>query len=184
MIFELIPLNMADADVIINNVKELLTKAFNATVKILKLAKVPSDFKNVYRDQYNAALLLRWIRNLRTEDGTIVLGIADVDAYVDGLNFVFGIASDVDNAALVFLPRLRFLADADKFMDRIKKEVVHEVGHVFGLKHCNNVLCVMYFSNSIYDTDRKNFKFCSRCYSNLIKQGYYVNSSYVINDNI
>lgn len=172
---------MADMNVIINNVKNLLREAFNAVVKILKSTEIPNNFKNTYRDQYNAVLLLRWLCSLRSEEEAIVLGIADVDAYVNGLNFVFGIASDVDNAALVFLPRLRLLADVNKFMDRIKKEVIHEVGHVLGLRHCSNELCVMYFSNSIYDTDRKNFKFCSRCYDNLISRGYYVNNNYVIN---
>ena len=33
------------------------------------------------------------------------------------------------------------------FNDRIAKEAIHELGHSFGLFHCNNKRCVMYFSN-------------------------------------
>ncbi|TLX91314.1 MAG: hypothetical protein E6K97_02920 [Thaumarchaeota archaeon] len=35
------------------------------------------------------------------------------------------------------------------------KECVHELGHIFGFVHCPNIECVMYFSNSLSDTDIK-----------------------------
>jgi archaemetzincin len=40
---------------------------------------------------------------------------------------------------------------------------VHELGHVFGLEHCPDPECVMHFSNSLLDTDRKSTSFCSQC---------------------
>ena len=53
------------------------------------------------------------------------------------------------------------------FNDRIAKETIHELGHYFGLFHCNNKRCVMYFSNSLYDTDFKNRTFCKKCKNKL-----------------
>ena len=32
------------------------------------------------------------------------------------------------------------------------KEVVHELGHLFKLSHCDKRYCVMHFSNSLKDT--------------------------------
>nr|WP_243666411.1 matrixin family metalloprotease [Vulcanisaeta sp. JCM 16159] len=47
------------------------------------------------------------------------------------------------------------------------KEVLHELGHSFGLDHCADPRCVMYFSNTIEDTDRKGPGYCQRCMARL-----------------
>jgi archaemetzincin len=52
------------------------------------------------------------------------------------------------------------------FFQRVTKETLHELGHVFGLEHCKNS-CVMRFSNSLNDTDRKPESFCPSCLSRL-----------------
>jgi archaemetzincin len=40
---------------------------------------------------------------------------------------------------------------------------VHELGHVYGLGHCNRQACVMWFSNTLAETDRKGSRFCPVC---------------------
>jgi len=37
------------------------------------------------------------------------------------------------------------------------------LGIIYGLGHCRNPGCVMFFSNSILDTDRKSSFFCESC---------------------
>jgi archaemetzincin len=34
------------------------------------------------------------------------------------------------------------------------------LGHTYGLQHCSDPKCVMYFSNTLGETDRKRDKFC------------------------
>ena len=93
----------------------------------------------------------------------LLLLIADVDAYEDNLNFVFGIAMPSLSAASVFLKRL-YPDDGNmnKFLSRTRKEAVHEVGHLLGLGHCINKKCVMSFSNSVFEVDYKGENLCEK----------------------
>lgn len=122
------------------------------------------------RRQYVAEYLLDYLSNYKLADFTIAL--ADVDAYARGLNFVFGIADPLRGVAIVFLPRLRdefygLKGSKDKFYERVRKEVLHEFGHLLGLEHCDNPKCVMSFSNSILDVDNKGETFCEKCMNKI-----------------
>jgi archaemetzincin len=117
------------------------------------------------RRQYEARPFLEILEN-HTDHSTHALGLVDLDLFVPDLNFIFGSAQFGGNA-IVALPRLRQsfygLPDDDSlFFQRTVKEVFHELGHVLGLRHCTNH-CVMQFSNSLSDTDRKPDSFCQRC---------------------
>ncbi len=96
------------------------------------------------------------------------LALVDQDLYVPGLNFIFGLAQPERRRAIVALPRLREefygrLKNEELFHARMVKEALHELGHTFGLEHCSNSHCVMYFSNTLADTDRKSAHFCANC---------------------
>jgi archaemetzincin len=114
------------------------------------------------RDQYRADRLLGQAR--RATAGR-VLAITGVDLYMPGLNFVFGSAGG--RAAVVSIRRLRSGADAALLEQRLLKEAWHELGHTFGLGHCEDPHCVMSFSNSLADTDRKSSQFCNACQAKL-----------------
>ena len=49
------------------------------------------------------------------------------------------------------------------FLERAVKEAVHELGHTYGLGHCRDPRCIMYFSNTLHDTDLKGPGFCAAC---------------------
>ncbi len=100
------------------------------------------------------------------------MGIVDLDLCVPELNFVFGLADPAGGRTVLALPRLRdsFYGGWENqalFLARAAKEAIHEVGHTYGLEHCMNRSCVMAFSNSLLDTDRKSQRFCTRCTSKL-----------------
>jgi len=96
-----------------------------------------------------------------------VLGVADLDLFAPGLNFIFGQAQVNGLATVMALPRLRpaFYGEApdwDRFVQRSRKEAVHELGHTYGLAHCPIPTCVMHFLNTLAVTDRKSDRFCPR----------------------
>ncbi len=121
------------------------------------------------RRQYSARPFLEVLEK-HIHHFTHALGLVDLDLFVPKLNFIFGTAQFGGNA-IVALPRLRqsFYGRSDDdplFFDRAAKEVIHELGHVLGLRHCTNH-CVMQFSNSLFDTDRKPISFCQKCLLSL-----------------
>jgi archaemetzincin len=48
------------------------------------------------------------------------------------------------------------------------KEILHELGHNFGLKHCHDWDCVMHSSTSIEEVDIKGDNYCKVCAGSVI----------------
>jgi archaemetzincin len=135
----------------------------------------PSHLYDEHRKQWISNKILEWLlQNYKPGSNTKLLAICDFDAYSGNLNFVLGEAHLGGRVAAIYLPRLRhefYSKNADTsslFEQRVIKESVHELGHTFGLIHCEKSWCVMHFSNSLRDTDVKRYRFCERC-NNILK---------------
>jgi archaemetzincin len=134
---------------------------------------VNSRLFNKSRNQWNSKNILRWIsRKTLSKNDTKILAICDFDAYSDGLNFVFGEAQMGGRVRAIYLSRLKqefygLTSDTELLQQRITKESVHELGHLFRLSHCERRSCIMHFSNSLHDTDFKGYYFCERCIAML-----------------
>jgi archaemetzincin len=90
------------------------------------------------------------------------LAVTDRDMYEEGRAFVFGLANIGAPGAVVSTHRLAAL-DRGRFLQRLTKEAVHELGHTWGLDHCLAAGCVMRSSESVAEVDAKGDAFCERC---------------------
>jgi archaemetzincin len=163
---------------ILSILEKALLKEFNVSssfiVRASPIKQIPEQQELVLfdkqRNQWKSSDILQWLsdryRNLHyskeRRTTTKILAICDFDAY-----------SDNGRICAIYLPRLRqefygLKPDASIFCQRVVKEAVHELGHAFGLNHCENIKCVMHFSNSLSDTDIKTNHLCNICRSHLV----------------
>lgn len=149
----------------------------NIKINILpdKLPLLESEYEP-YRRQYDALKVKkRLIKHVNKKKYYRIFGVMGEDIFSRFLNFVFGVADMPKNksfgSALISVTRLRekFYRRSEnlaQFELRVLKEAIHELGHTFGLEHCEN-LCVMRFSNSLNDTDKKPPNYCEACLKKL-----------------
>jgi archaemetzincin len=154
--------------------KNVKVKVDYSPYQLYPNAEIQSAFDR-FRNQWNSDKLLQALSKKGNRDlETKSLFICDADAYSAGLDFVFGQAVNTGPLAIVYLLRIRqefygFPLNQQLFYARLVKESVHELGHAFGLKHCGSPVCVMYFSNSLQDTDTKERRFCENCRNKLLR---------------
>lgn len=120
------------------------------------------------RRQHHATLLLATLlRHLPAPEAKIV-GVTSEDLFIPVLTFVFGQSQLDGPAAVVSTHRLHnefygLPADEGLLRERTVKEVLHELGHAYGLVHCRDQLCVMRASTYVEEVDLKDAGFCETC---------------------
>jgi len=147
--------------------QEGLAEELGADVRMAKNLPLPVACPEG-RTQYPGEPFLQALAVTRTPGEEVILGVTGVDLSVPGLNFVFGLADPRSGCAVISLARLYPESygqprNPQLFKNRVLKEAVHEIGHILGLGHCPDPACIMFFSNSLFDTDRKGPGFCKLC---------------------
>jgi archaemetzincin len=135
-----------------------------------------SDLSKYYdpaRRQYDGNRLLQYINSHYCNGNVKAIGLFRVDLFIPILTFIIGQAVFKGKAGVVSLYRLKSELYGMKkndavLFDRFRKEVIHELGHTFGLTHCFSPACVMRSSTYIEDVDQKEAVFCSKCKQQLI----------------
>jgi archaemetzincin len=106
------------------------------------------------------------------EDGAVLVGVTSLDLAIPIFTFVFGRARHDGRAALVSLARLRpefygLPADPALTERRAVAEILHELGHVSGLRHCEASSCLLRFAASVEAVDLRGSSFCPACEARL-----------------
>jgi archaemetzincin len=163
----IVPINAIDPR-FLDRLALCLEERFLSTARVERALVLPRSALNVTRQQLFATTLTTKVKRAHPDGDGVLLAITDFDLYKTSHRFIFGDADDTQGFAAVSLHRLRSEfygeeADTNLLFQRALKESVHELGHAFGLKHCYNMRCAMYYSNSIFETDNKMSHFCEAC---------------------
>ncbi len=152
-------------------IDELEKSVFTTFGYHTKIGNLDINLENTFepaRQQYNSSRILLQVISKPPADAVKVLGVVNVDLFIPILTFVFGEAQLRGIGSVIALHRLNnkfygLAEDRELLTERLVKEAIHELGHNFGLIHCNNQNCVMKSSTYVEEVDQKSVQMCSRC---------------------
>ena len=159
---------------LLSSVVEELSRILKDNVAVINVELNIDEALSKERGQYfSTQIIAQAIKEITGVNGNIVI-LTDVDLYIPVLTFVFGEAQLSGNYSVVSVCRLHEEFYSEKtdealLKERTMKEILHELGHNFGLKHCLDWDCVMHSSTSIEEVDIKGNSFCKNCKSRIIK---------------
>ncbi|MEJ2615533.1 MAG: archaemetzincin family Zn-dependent metalloprotease [Ignavibacteriaceae bacterium] len=168
------PIHLSNS-ALLNDILAELSHRFNCQVNLIELEiNIESAF-SIERKQFFSTQLLANAINLSGNINGKILLLTEFDLFVPALTFVFGEAQLNGKHSIVSLCRLHeeFYSGTSNYkilLERALKEILHELGHNYGLKHCQNWDCVMHASLSIEEVDIKGDKYCKTCAASV--EGY------------
>lgn len=151
-------------------VTEILTNRlpdiFGFSVRVAALVDDIDFAHDPNRNQFHSTPILDTLESLCPADGLKILGVTREDLFIPILTHVYGEAQLGGRAAVVSISRLMAgpdLGGVDAGAGRILKEAVHELGHCFDLRHCEDERCIMHYCRKLEDVDKKSSRFCRYC---------------------
>ena len=146
-------------------IREHTALFFDTPVVTLPARPVVRSWLDRGRQQYDADLIVRHLARRVPDESLGLFGLMGSDLFGIGLNYVFGEALLEERAGIYSLRR--YGRASPMLLRRALKLSAHEIGHMFGLKHCVFYECVMNGVNSLVEMDRSPLHLCPVCLAKL-----------------
>jgi archaemetzincin len=121
-----------------------------------------------FRNQVWSTAILAQLQDRQPRKDIVLLGVTALDLYVPILTFVFGEAQLSGPCAVISTHRLSdeyygMPRNEDALLGRLVKEMLHELGHTQGLRHCADWRCVMSSAHTVERIDVRAAAYCRDC---------------------
>ncbi len=171
--FALQPLGGVDEE-LLDLMRRFAEIAYNAPCKVMKPLELPSKAYDPRRKQYKGHELLEFLKERTPHAARKIVGITEKDIYTRQMNYIFGLADLRGQCCVVSTCRLHesFWGKLERkglLERRSLKILYHELGHTFGMEHCDKIECAMCYHNSVPELDAGYVWFCPTCTRKLEK---------------
>lgn len=132
--------------------------------------------RNTQKRQLLTTDILKWLPRVKPADCYALIAVTMEDLYPDeAWNFVFGQAMLQGGVGVFSFVRYdpAFYGEAvtegakELMLRRSGKVLTHEMGHMFGMRHCLFYECLMNGSNHLAETDSRPMHLCPVCLRKL-----------------
>lgn len=162
-------------------VKQALELYYGISVVVLKPIALPQKaFVNIKSPRYRADSLIRFLRRNKADSIDFIIGLTHRDISITKRDKkgnikkpesrykdfgIFGLGFRPGSSCVVSIFRLASGKNGkSKHLSRLKKIACHEIGHNFGLKHCQNKKCFMQdAAEKISTIDGVSNELCAAC---------------------
>ncbi len=147
-------------------VSRSIREIFGFKTKVVSLLEDISFAYDEKRNQYYSTQILEKLAQKTPEECVKLLAITKEDLFIPILTHVYGEAQLGGQTSIISISRLLTYPDSGSLKQghsRLIKEAVHELGHTFDLRHCDDPLCMMHYCRKIEDVDQKSDLFCRYC---------------------
>lgn len=165
--------------------KHDIVRQYGANVVILPSITLPDSFINNEKGKrYSASAVIQYLKKIKPDSIPFIAGITNEDIYTtktDRLGNVkaptykykiwgiFGLGYKPGSSCIISTSRLQ-CSDKNKYINRLAKVTLHEIGHNHGLNHCKNKQCLMTDAvETIATVDNAGDSLCNICYQLINK---------------
>jgi len=167
----------------LNILKNNIEKQYQSTVIILPSITLPDSFINYKKGKrYAASSVIRHLKEVMPDTVQYIAGITNEDIYTTKQDKwgnikkpestykiwgILGLGYKPGKSCIISTARL-YSDNESKYLERIIKITLHEIGHNHGLDHCHDKKCLMTDAvERISTVDNAENHLCSKCYNSI-----------------
>ncbi len=161
----------------INLVRRELEGFYGIKTLLLPKAEMPDSCKKPYKNRYNAGGILQHLNVIKPKDVQYILALTTEGIAIEKGKYkewgILGLGTCPGPCCVISTANMGKYDD--RFKDRLVKVCLHEMGHNFGLPHCDkkDMKCLMRDANGTVLTIDEDEKYlCKYCAGFLKVKGF------------
>lgn len=167
----------------LNILKHNIAHQYKSTVIILPTITLPDNFINYEKGKrYAASSVIKHLKEVMPDTVQYIVGITNEDIYTTKKDKwgnirkpestykiwgILGLGYKPGKSCVISSARMHN-ANEQRYIERIIKVTLHEIGHNHGLDHCSDKSCLMTDAvETISTVDHAQARLCARCLSRI-----------------